>query len=530
MSFQIALSGLSASQTSLEVTSNNIANSRTNGFKESRAEFGDVFSSSISDSSSTSAGKGVRVNKIAQQFSQGTVDFTSRNLDLAINGDGFFVLKAGDGSTEYTRAGAYSADRDGFVVNHSGQKLQVYPPVTDASGEVTFDPGVTTTDLSLPLANSAPKGTEKVTTAINLDAASVPPSTTFSTSNPTSYSYSTSTTIFDSLGASHIATFYYDKLEDVKVTGGLEDGGAPRVINISLVDEDGITVPPVAPAVAHTLTFSDGAGVGEWTVTPAGGGLTGGAQTITFGNSDNSQTVTPSILSFGNYTIDLSGLQQTDFGGGGSDAIFANADPAGPNNTWDIHTFIDGLDQTTGAQGVAGHTVSFTNGGALNSPSSGSVIATSFTPPGAATIDLDINISDMTQFGGEFAVSNLTQNGYATGRLSGLDIDQTGIAFARYTNGQATAIGQLALAKFNSNQNLGKLGDTNFGETFGSGIVQLGTAGTSNFGTVQSGALEASNVDLAEQLVNLIVSQRSFQANSKVITSVDQILQTIINI
>ena len=135
-----------------------------------------------------------------------------------------------------------------------------------------------------------------------------------------------------------------------------------------------------------------------------------------------------------------------------------------------------------------------------------------------------------TQYGGDFAVSNITQDGYATGRLSGLDIDNEGIAFARYTNGQATALGKVALAKFNSPQNLTKLGDTSWAESFASGQALLGEATTSSFGAIQSGAWEQSNVDLAEQLVKLIVAQRSFQATSKVITSKDQILQTIINI
>ncbi|MGV7235568.1 MAG: flagellar hook protein FlgE, partial [Nitrosomonadaceae bacterium] len=504
-----------------------------NGFKESRAEFGDVFSSSISDSSSTSAGKGVRVNKIAQQFSQGTVDFTSRNLDLAVNGDGFFVLASADGSTEYTRAGAYSADRDGFVVNHAGQKLQVYPPVTDAAGNVTFDPGVNTTDLSLPLANSAPSATELVGTAINLDAAAEGPAVPFDPANPISYNYSTSTTIFDSLGADHTATFYYDKYESIKVTGNLAIGDDVTFLDhtdVTVLDETGTSVPA---DLSFTHDAVGGGGPGTWTVglTIDGNAGTSGAAVIDFGTTAATTiSAIPSKLSFSvagtTYTVDVSALNQL---AAGTSTANINNDPdfAGADNTWDVFTYIDGVDQTvTGA-----NTLHFDTTGSILTPTSGSVLTTgTFRPSGAEAIELTVDVSDATQFGGEFSVSNLTQDGYATGRLSGLDIDATGIAFARYTNGQATAIGQIALAKFNSNQNLGKLGDTNFGETFGSGIVQLGSAGTSNFGTIQSGALEASNVDLAEQLVNLIVSQRSFQANSKVITSVDQILQTIINI
>jgi len=439
MSFQIALSGLDASRTALEVTSNNIANSATNGFKEARAEFGDVFATSINDSAATAPGRGVRVNKIAQQFSQGTVDFTSRNLDLAINGDGFFVLKDDAGSIEYTRAGAYSADREGFIVNHKLQKLQIYPAV-EIGGETTFTTGVLQ-DLQLPLSNSAPSATELVTTALNLDAAVAPPVGVFQaapanqaavdaavTANTTyappanTYNYSTSSTVYDSLGAAHTASLYY-------------------------------------------------------------------VQT-------------------------------------------------GTANEWDVHTLIDGFDvtDTTLTAGIPANRLVFDSSGVLipntstATPRTGSMSLFDITFGGAAPTSVDYDVTQMTQFGGEFAVSNITQDGYSTGRLSGLDIDAEGVAFARYTNGQATALGKVAMAKFNSPQNLSKVGDTNWAESFASGQVQLGEATTSSFGSIQSGALEASNVDLAEQLVNLIVAQRSFKANSKVITSADQILQTIINI
>ena len=115
MPFNIALSGLNAASTDLEVTGNNIANAATNGFKESRAEFADLYASAIQDTSSNAVGQGVRVAKVAQQFGQGSIDFTSNNLDLAISGQGFFVLENTDGTQAYTRAGAYSVDRDGFV-------------------------------------------------------------------------------------------------------------------------------------------------------------------------------------------------------------------------------------------------------------------------------------------------------------------------------------------------------------------------------------------------------------------------------
>ena len=149
---------------------------------------------------------------------------------------------------------------------------------------------------------------------------------------------------------------------------------------------------------------------------------------------------------------------------------------------------------------------------------------------GAAALNLTFDYNNTTQFGSAFAVNNLTQDGYATGRLSGVDIDNSGVVFARFTNGQSTGLGKVALAKFNNPQGLRQLGDTSWGETFTSGSVQMGEAGTSSFGLIQSGGLENSNVDIAEQLVNLITAQRNFQANAQVITTADTVTQTIINI
>ena len=149
---------------------------------------------------------------------------------------------------------------------------------------------------------------------------------------------------------------------------------------------------------------------------------------------------------------------------------------------------------------------------------------------GASPLSLTYDYLSTTQFGTDFAVNDLSQNGYTAGRLSGIDIDNKGIVFARFTNGQSTALGKVALAKFNSPQGLRQVGDTSWVETFTSGDVQLGAAGTSSFGLVQSGALENSNVDIAQQLVNLITAQRNFQANSQVISAADTVTQTILNI
>jgi flagellar hook protein FlgE len=406
MPFRIALSGLNAASTDLEVTGNNIANSSTNGFKESRAEFADVYAASIQDTANQS-GQGARVTRIAQQFTQGTIDFTSNNLDLAISGQGFFVLEKTDGTQLFTRAGAYSVDRDGYVVNGANDRLQVFPAA-----------GGSPQSLQLPTTPSAPNPTATIDTVVNLNASEATPLAwvpTASPPDPSTYNSSTSTTIYDSLGNAHVATMYFRNVTDNTVT-------------------------PVVPTWEQYLHVD---GVLQ---TPASGG--------------------------GTLTFDGNGA-------------LTGGNPKGYNLTW-----------TNGAN--------------------------------AQTLALDF--TGTTQFGSPFAVNNLNQDGYTTGRLSGVDIDNEGVVFARYTNGQSATLGQVALAKFANQQGLRQMGNTNWAESFASGQPQIGVAGTSSFGQIQSGALETSNVDIAAQLVNLITAQRNFQANAEVISTADAVTQTVINI
>lgn len=417
MPFNIALSGLNAASTDLEVTGNNIANSATNGFKESRAEFADLYASAIQDTSSNAVGQGARVAKVAQQFGQGSIDFTSNNLDLAISGQGFFVLEATDGTQQYTRAGAYSVDRDGYVINHASDRLQVYGAATGVGGVTTFNTGVLQ-DLQLPTTPSAPAASTMVTAAVNLDSQQSVPTIAFNPANPASYNGSTSATVYDSLGNAHTSTMYFRK------------SGA---------------------------------------------------------------------------------------------------------NAWEQHYYVDGAEVPPSGQAAGTpFTLGFDATGALtsvNGAAATSAVASAYNPGnGAAPINLTMDFVGTTQYGSSFAVNNLSQDGYTSGRLAGVDIDTEGVIFARYTNGQSSALGKVALAKFNNQQGLRQVGDTSWTESFSSGTPQLGEAGTSSFGQIQSGALEASNVDIASQLVNLITAQRNFQANAEVISTADSITQTVINI
>jgi flagellar hook protein FlgE len=194
-------------------------------------------------------------------------------------------------------------------------------------------------------------------------------------------------------------------------------------------------------------------------------------------------------------------------------------------NEWTARLYIDG-----NAVGAA-QTLQYSNTGQLTSPVNGLLPFPAYTPAtGAAPMTVSVDLQQSTQFGANFGVNSVTQNGYTTGRLIGIDIDETGVVQARFTNGRAQPLGQVAIANFANAQGLQQLGNTQWAETFASGQALRGQAGNSGFGLVQSGALETSNVDITEELVKMITSQRNFQANAQMISTADSITQTIINI
>jgi flagellar hook protein FlgE len=204
MSFGIALSGLDAAQSNLNVTANNIANSATTGFKSSNSDFAELFAVSPQGVSNTQIGNGVQLQQVEQQFSQGDIQTTGNSLDLALSGNGFFTVSS-NGANEYTRAGSFQTNSDGEVVNSAGQNLQVYAPTASGTFNTT-----SLTNLVIPTGDSAPSATTTAAMAFNLPAAStVPTSTPFDPTNANSYNQSTSLTVYDSLGAAHTASMYF---------------------------------------------------------------------------------------------------------------------------------------------------------------------------------------------------------------------------------------------------------------------------------------------------------------------------------
>jgi len=279
MSFNTALSGLNAAQADLSVTSNDIANVNTTGFKESRAEFGDIFATSSLGSSSTSIGSGVLLSKVAQQFNQGNLDFTSNSLDLAISGDGFFVMSPNLQSQEqiFTRSGALGVDDQGFVVNSSGQFLRVFPVNDD--GSVSATSLSSTSALQLPASSGSPTMTGEIEIGVNLPSRSdaLDP-LLFDPENPITYSASTSVSIIDSLGESHVCSFYYIKDvgtanswaqyvtvdgDPVNVSGGEVGVGGQLFGRITFEDDGSFRENLPQPMVTDALVLSSGASASQ---------------------------------------------------------------------------------------------------------------------------------------------------------------------------------------------------------------------------------------------------------------------------
>jgi flagellar hook protein FlgE len=403
MPFKAAISGLKAAENELNVIGNNVANAGTTAFKRSRVEFQDVYAVSSVGGAGNSSGRGVDTARIAQQFEQGNVSFTDNALDLAISGEGFFMLD-NNGERVYTRDGAFGIDKDGYIVNSKNHRLMAFG--ADSVGNING----ALAPLQLSQANNPPAATTAVAIGTNFDANAVPPVTVvFNPLDSTSYNETTALNIFDSQGGSHLMQMYF--VRDTAV------------------------------------------------------------------------------------------------------------------NTWQMYTYVDGA-QVDGPDALV-----FDGIGQLQAPASGQIVVPAFTPqPGVNPINITMTLSESTMFGAKFGVNKLTQDGYTTGRLAGLDIDNDGVILARFTNGQSAVQGQVALANFPNPQGLRPLGGNAWSESFAAGLVLEGKPGTSSLGLIQGGALEDSNVDLSSELVALIIAQRNFQANTEVISTADQVTQSVINI
>lgn len=423
-SLYTGVTGLITYGKSLSVIGNNLANVNTVGFKHSRAEFADLLSTT---EGSVEIGHGVRMADASRLFAQGALQTTESVTDLAIQGNGFFIVKDAAGGTYYTRAGQFQIDKEGRLVNSEGSLVQGFQ-VDEAGtplgglGSMIFGDGVA----------AAPTITSTLTLAANLDAGLSTPKTDWPGGAGTDASpqewlasgnFSTSMTIYDSLGQAHELTFLFRKTD------------------------------------VNTWEYRAVAPIKDVEAEPE--------------NPDNWKAISEGTLKFtANGKLDTEGTTFNEIS-------------------------ITGL-----TNGAADLTI--------------------------ATESLDM--SGFTQYAQPSAVSLIQQDGASSGSLVGIAIDQQGIVTGRFSNGNSRTLYRVALAEFPSVEGLLPVGNTLFAQSSESGNALVGTPTTGSFGSVVSGGLELSTVDVTQEFVSLIASQRGFQVNSRVVTVADQLYEEVANL
>lgn len=401
MSFEIALSGINAINTSLDTISNNIANSGTYGYKSSRANFSSMYAGSHPT--------GAQIGSVTQSISiGGGVQTTGRGLDASIQGRGFFVTKDATGAEQYTRVGIFSTNKDGYLVDSSGRKVQGYNAVLDASGVPVAGAGLGALgDLKVPSGQVAAQASSKLSYVGNLSADWTAPSVTpFSATDPLSYNSSLVSVVYDSLGTKHTVTQYFVKQP------------APATNQIQV-----------------------------------------------------------------NYTFD-------------------------------------------GATVASPATLTFNTSGQLATPTAPVTLALG-TPAGAQALSINVDYTGTTQFAGETTNTVNATNGYASGALVGVSLAEDGSVVAQYSNGQKQKMGTVTLATFPDESGLVPQSDTSWSASNTSGSALYGTPGSGMAGALTVGSIEQSNVDMTSELVSLMSSQRNYQANTKVISTENEMMQNL---
>ncbi len=412
--FATALSALSAHSTAVDVVGNNLANLNTPGYKTSTISFRDLVTQSIGAGlGETQVGFGTARPFTLRQFSQGAIQSSSKPLDAAIQGDGFFIVRDSQGATLFTRAGSFQVDLSGYLTTPSGERVQGW--MEGASSQVDTNGPIA--DILIPVGSlKTPVATTAFSVDLNLNAgaqAGQPEGT-----------FATPLEVVDSLGASHILT----------------------------------------------ITFTKQAAAGEW-----------------------------------QYSITIPG-----------------ADVGSANPTEEL----------------ASGTIRFDSDGKLTDPNPSSPVQFNVTGLANGASDLDLTwelytaagVSRLTQYKQSSAVSANEQNGMAAASLTRVGVGDGGKILAQYSNGQQRVIGIVALASIRNPESLIAVGNNNFQTSARSALPAIGTPDTGGRGKVVGGALEASTVDIAKEFTNLIVFQRGYQANSRVLTAVDEISQETINL
>ena len=410
-SFSTSLTGLTAAESALDTISNNLANLETTGYKEMTPNFGALFYQLLCDSGSgdpIQIGDGAAIDSITTSFTQGINETTGVDTDMAIQGNGFFVVQ-NNGVQLYTRAGDFTINSSGYLVDPNGDEVMGYAA---QNGVISSSPTLTPIQISTGITAPA-QATTQVGFGLNLEASA------YNAASPESFSQPV--VVYDSLG------------------------------------------------VSHTLTF--------------------------------------------NFT-------QT------------------ANNQWTYTVTIPAVDvgETGDPVSVGTGKLQFDGNGSLTSPTANVALSVTGLADGASTLNVNWQLfnsqgtSNLTESGTASAASNISQNGFSGGTLTSFNVTSDGVIQGLFSNGETITLGQVALANFANLQGLENVGGNDYAATLASGPAIIGGAGSGGLGTIQDGALEESNVDMATEFANLIMAERDYQANAKAITTADNVTQTAINL
>jgi flagellar hook protein FlgE len=417
-SFSTALSALSATSTAVDVVGNNLANLNTPGFKTSQVAFRDLVTQSLGAGlGETQVGFGTGTPLTIRQFTQGAIQSSSGLLDAAIEGDGFFVVKDDAGKTLYTRAGNFQADKSGYLLTATGQKVQGWTTINTLTGAVDTNGPVG--NIVVPVGSlKPPTTTARFTIDCNLDSTAKADATS---------KFSTPMTVYDSLGTSHVLTVTFQKA-----------GANSWTYDVAIPSED------LTGGVAGTQTS-----------------ITGASGTLTFDN--NGKLTDPAVDSPITFTI-------ANLSDGAGDMPL----------TWNPYT--------------------------------------------------DAGEPRITQFGQPSASSASSQNGSPAAQLVHVGLADGGGILAQYSNGDQVVVGQVAMASIRNPDTLIAAGNNDFQLSARTATPTIGVPGTGGRGTIVGGRIEASTVDIAQEFTNLIVYQRGYEANSRVVNTADQLSQDTINL
>ena len=529
-SLYTGVSGLSNHQVRMDVLSNNIANVNTIGYKANRTVFADTLSQSMSGAAPPMGnrggvnpmqiGLGVQTAAIDVLFTQGSHQTTNKYTDVAINGDGFFIVS--DGFQQYyTRAGNFGFDLDGnMTMNGSTLKVQGWM----ADSNFNINSAAPIGDIIIPKSFSVPS---KISTTEDFYS-------NLKANADITKQHTAAQNLYDSLGGAHDARTTYTKLDDLTwlATTTVSDVIAGSVQNSNKII--------VFDAQGNLQSVSD---VNAWGgPTEVAGTITGAMfPSLQLSNAATlgAKTSATSVFEDASGNLRVVGVRATCTAAPGTwnveilengNVLTSQTYVAPAGGALPTFTMSDGVTYTFDPADAITFAAATTVTGAIPPHTLGQNNPLLFNPTGgAAPMSVQQDFTQLTQFATDFTAKALT-DGYGAGVMISQSIDQAGIINGAFSNGKVFQLGQIAMSTFQNQEGLEKVGGTLFRETNNSGIPNVGEAGTDNRGSLSPGKLEMANVDLGEEFTNMIVTQRGFQSNSRVITTSDEMLQELIGL